>query len=301
MLFHEIFGSYYQATAEILRKAVQGSLTGQELNALVQEHAFGESMLTIPEGLSGERWRLLHRDLSTPLETEPDMPLSTLEKRWLKALLLDPRIQLFDPDPAGLEDVSPLFTPEMLVYYDRYTDGDDFADPGYIARFRTILTALRENRNLYVRFETGKQVKLQLVVTPHHLEYSEKDDRFRLVTARKRRRWTINLSRLTDCALAESHYTPALPDASTNTVTFELVDRRNALERVLLHFSHLEKETVRLDEAHYRVTLRYDKEDETELVIRILSFGPVIRVVEPERFIGLLRERITRQKSCIGS
>lgn len=299
MLFHELYGSYFHATAAILRKAVQGGLTNQELNALIREHAFGESLLTIPEGLRGERWRLLHKDLSTPLETEPNTPLTTLEKRWLKALLLDPRIQLFDPDPAGLEDISPLFTPEMLVYYDRYTDGDDYTDPGYITRFRTILTALREQRNLYVRFETGKRVQTQLVVTPHHLEYSEKDDRFRLVAAGRWRRWTINLSRLTDCALSENHNAPPLPDAPTSTVTFELVDRRNALERVLLHFSHLEKETVRLDKERYRVTLRYDKADETELVIRILSFGPVIRVVEPEKFIDLLRERIARQKACM--
>ena len=80
---------------------------------------------------------------------------------------------------------------------------------------------------------------------------------------------------------------------------FELEDKRHALERVLLHFSHLEKETKRLDETHYRVTLRYDPADETEMVIRILSFGPVIRVLEPARFIGRLRERIERQRDSI--
>ena len=45
----------------------------------------------------------------------------------------------------------------------------------------------------------------------------------------------------------------------------ELTDRRNALERVLLHFSHLEKETRRLDENRYRLTLRYEKEDEMQI------------------------------------
>ena len=87
-----------------------------------------------------------------------------------------------------------------------------------------------------------------------------------------------------------------LKDVTTDTVIFELEDRRNALERVLLHFSHLEKETKRLDERKYRVTLKYDHQDETEMVIRILSFGAAIRVLEPERFIGLLRERIEKQK-----
>ena len=296
MLFHEIYGAYYRAAAAILREAVRGTLTGRELQSLVREHAFGESLMTIPDGLKGEKWRLLHKDLSTPLENEPSMPLTTLEKRWMKAMLLDPRILLFDPDISGLEDVEPLFTPDMVVYYDRYSDGDDYRDPGYIAHFRTILQALRENRDLYISFESLKHTQPKLVVTPYYLEYSEKDDRFRLVAAGWKRRWIINLSRIKECGFAYENRTTRLNAAATDSVTFELEDRRNALERVLLHFSHLEKETKRLDGRRYRVTLRYDRQDEPEMVIRILSFGSAIRVVEPERFIGLIRERIEKQK-----
>ena len=296
MLFHEIYGSYYRAVASILREAVRGDLTGKELNALVQEHAFGESLLTIPEGMKGEKWRLLYKDLSTPLEENPSMPLTILEKRWMKALLLDPRIQLFEPNMTGLEDVDPLFTPDMVVYYDRYSDGDNYQDPDYIRHFHTILRALRENRNLYISFESRAQAQPRLVVTPYYLEYSEKDDRFRVVAAGWKRRWVINLSRITACEFSYRNDPMRLKEAITDTVTFELEDRRNAMERVLLHFSHLEKETKRLDDRHYRVTLRYDRQDETEMVIRILSFGSAIRVTEPERFISLLRERIEKQK-----
>ena len=274
MLFHEIFNSYYLAAASILKEAVRGNLTGKELNSLVQKHAFGESLLTIPDGLKGEKWRLLHKDFSTSLKEEPDMPLTRLEKRWMKALLLDPRIQLFNPDMSGLEDIAPLFTPDMVVYYDRYSDGDDYQNPEYILHFRTILQALREKRNLYIA----------------------KDDRFRLVAAGKKRRWVINLSRITVCEAACKDEPMKLQKAAAETVTFELEDRRNALERVLLHFSHLEKETRRLDERRYQVILRYDRQDETEMVIRILSFGSAIRVVEPDRMISLLRERINKQK-----
>ena len=133
-------------------------------------------------------------------------------------------------------------------------------------------------------------------MTPHHLEYSEKDDCFRLIASGLRRSWVIRLSRVLDCSIVEnSRALPPRPNKS-ETLVFELEDKRHALERVLLHFSHLEKETKRLDETHYRVTLQYDRADETEMVIRILSFGPVIRVLEPARFIGLLRERIERQR-----
>lgn len=296
MLFHEIYGSYYRTVGAILREAVDSTLTKKRLNELVQAHAFGESFLSIPDGLTGERWRLLHRDLTAELSDEPKRALSLLEKRWLRSLLLDPRIRLFDVDMHGLEAVKPLFTPEMFVFFDRYADGDDYHDPGYVSRFKTILTALREKKDLYISFISGRQRQPSLVVTPHTLEYSEKDDCFRLIASGFQRDWVIRLSRVTDCAIVENSRSLPQRPPKHETLVFELEDQRHALERVLLHFSHLEKETKRLDEMHYRVTLQYDRADETEMVIRILSFGPMIRVLEPQRFVDQLRQRIERQK-----
>ena len=306
MLFSEVYGTYFDVLSEILEKAVDGELTIDTMYAIIQEKGFEESILTIPQNLNDQIWPLLNSDLITPLEHKPTQPITTLQKRWLKALLSDPRIKLFDPPTEGLEDVEPLFSAETVVYYDRYADGDDYRDPGYIFHFRTILRALRENRDLSVCFESRMHARLRLVVTPSCLEYSEKDDRFRLIASGRRRRWTINLSSITQCELRnqnEAGETADLEASDKNTqkdppkasVTFELHDRRNALERVLLHFSHLEKETKRLDENRYLVTLKYDRQDQTEMVIRILSFGPVIRVTEPESFIILLRDRIERQ------
>ena len=79
---------------------------------------------------------------------------------------------------------------------------------------------------------------------------------------------------------------------------FELVDDRNALERVLMHFAHFEKQVEKIDEQKYQVTLYYDKEDETEIIIRVLSFGPMLYVVKPVAFINLLKDRLSDQKSC---
>lgn len=295
MLFNEIYGTYYQVTALVLREAVKGNLTREGLTQLVREKAFSESVLSLPEGLQGERWRLLRRDMTTPVRQGPTMPLTLLQKRWLKALLLDPRMRLFDPDTTGLEDVEPLFTPEMLVWFDRYNNGDDYTDPAYAAHFRTILQALREGRSLNLDYVSSRDRPIHMTVTPHHLEYSEKDDRFRLISSGIKRNWIINLSGILACSLGDPQGSSPETAKKTLTVTFELTDQRNALERVLLHFSHLEKETERLDEDRYRVTLHYEAQDETEMVIRVLSFGPVIRVLEPSHFVELVKRRIHRQ------
>ena len=82
------------------------------------------------------------------------------------------------------------------------------------------------------------------------------------------------------------------------SVIFELTNQRNALERVLLHFAHFEKQAEKVDEDKYLVTVYYDKEDETEIVIRLLSFGPMIKVVAPRHLVDLIKERLINQKSC---
>ncbi|BAL00389.1 hypothetical protein OBV_31900 [Oscillibacter valericigenes Sjm18-20] len=297
MLFSEVYGSYYGAVAAVLTQAVDGTLTGEELEKIVQEKGFAESVLAIPAALRDGTWPLLTTELTTPLCHKPTMPLTTLQKRWLKSLLTDPRMALFSPSIAGLENIEPLYTPDVFVYFDRYGDGDPYHNPQYIAHFRTILTALREERKLQVTFDGHRGKKHSWECIPYKLEYSSKDDKFRLVTSSPRSTLSINLARIRACTMLEPYtqeeFRPIPP--KKETLVLELRDERNALERVMLHFSHLEKETERLDESRYRVTLNYEREDETELLIRVLSFGPVLRVISPNRFIKKMRERIEKQ------
>lgn len=297
MLFSEIYGKYYQTVAAILQEAMEGTLTRKQLNQIVQQEAFGESLMTIPDALLSGQWKLLNKEMETPLASPPRMPLTTLQKRWLKALLLDPRIRLFEVDDTGLEDVEPLFRQEWLVYYDRYTDGDLFDDPAYIHNFRTICRALQEKKQLEVSFVDGKGGFHRTTVSPCYLEYSEKDDRFRLA-AEGFRPWIINLSRIRDCRILEQEaYSTGQVFRNDQSVTLELTDDRNALERVMLHFSHLEKEAKKLDKTHYQITLHYDRKDETEILIRVLSFGPMLHVTAPNTFRERIRERLKKQCS----
>ena len=130
------------------------------------------------------------------------------------------------------------------------------------------------------------------------LEYSEKDDKFRIIT-RDSGMAVINVGRIISCERYEGTRVRAMKrNPKTKKLVFDVKDERNALERTMLHFAHFEKQTERTGDDLYRVTLFYDKDDETEMVIRILSFGPKIRVIEPENFINLIKDRLKRQKSC---
>ena len=74
-------------------------------------------------------------------------------------------------------------------------------------------------------------------------------------------------------------------------------NRRNALERAMLQFANYEKNTRKIDDNTYECLIYYNKSTETELLIEILSFGPMIKVVGNEMFLSLIKKRLKRQKT----
>lgn len=302
MLFHEVYGSYYQAVAKILSRAVQGSLTRKDISNIVQQYAFAESWSNLTESLLNGDWPFLDEDLGTELLYEPEMPLTTLQKRWLKAMLNDPRIHLFlDPeDVKGLEDVEPLFRQQDIYCFDRYADGDPYEKESYIANFRMILTALREDCWLEVTQRNRWGTEITRKVKPLYLEYSPRDDKFRLHSAGPAdHTWpgTIqtNVERIRDCKVIECSEPWVLIPAETQQAELILSDRRGVLDRFMRLFCWLKKVTVPLEEKNdvmrYHVTLYYEKTDGPELVIRLLSMGPDIEILSPE---SLRQETIRR-------
>ncbi len=64
----------------------------------------------------------------------------------------------------------------------------------------------------------------------------------------------------------------------------------------MLQFASYDKQTVYDEEKGCHVCeISYDIMEETELLIRILSFGPVVEVLGPERMRRQIRQRIARQ------
>ena len=300
MIFSELYSAYYNAIASIIAEVIEGEHSEKELQKVVSEHAFGESVLTIMPSFKSEKWQLVHPDMTTALEHKPTMPLTTLQKQWLKAITLDPRIKLFGVEIPGLEDVEPLFTQDDYHVYDKYSDGDPFEDEEYIRQFRVILEAMRKGTQ--IKFEMTNRFGKPMFIRCHpvRLEYSEKDDKFRLVTAGWRSVSTVNLAKIRACV----HYTGEKPldnevrEKLYDIITLKVTDERNALERVMLHFAHFEKQAEKLDKNTYLLKIKYAHDDEPEMVIRILSFGPLVEVIGSENFKKLVIEKLKKQKNC---
>ena len=297
MIFSELYSAYYNTVAAIISSIIDGEHSEKELQKIVADRAFGESVLVILPSLKTEKWQLVHPDMTTSLEHKPTMPLTTLQKQWLKAISLDPRVKLFGVKFPDLEEAEPLFTSADYHVYDKYGDGDPFEDEEYIKHFRIILEAIRKDSQIKFEMVNRKGNTMFVRCRPVRLEYSEKDDKFRLITAGCRAVSTVNLANIRFCA----HYTGERQSVGEekaviyDTVTVKIRDERNAMERFMLHFAHFEKQAEKLDRKNYFVKIKYAHDDESEMVIRILSFGPMAEVTGSESFKKLIIEKLKEQ------
>ncbi len=306
MLFSEIYSAYYNTVASIISCSQQGKLDSDLLFKIVKESAFPESFMTIGSALETGKWPLIKKDYSTNIQNIPSMPLSILQKRWLKALCNDKRIRLFMADDVlaklelQLKDVESLFTENDYYLYDKYSDGDPYDYSEYVKNFRTVLEAIHQKKTISVEYTGRFGQQKRFNCAPYKIEYSEKDDKFRLTSKLKNRHSILNIARINSCELTENSKVDDiseedLPENRRTSVTLEIYDERKAMERVMLAFAHFEKSAVQISDDVYRLTLNYDSFDETELVVRVLSFGPMVKVIEPQRFVDLVKERIERQ------
>lgn len=315
-LFSEIYSCYYQVLRHLL--SVSDAVTLRGMRAQICREGFAESLLAIIPRLEDGSWNLFDRDgelylskLSSSLIT----PVSALEKSYLKALLADQRIRLFlDPEQIEtlsgmLAGVSPLWKPEQLYYYDRFADGDPYADAAYRRNFRTLLQAQKESRYVEIDYNSPAGNRVHHYYVPARLEYSIKNDKFRLLALKgsengqgRMRLEILNVARMHSVRLTDRIFSACMDlnamiqnSYYREPLRIQIKDRRNALERAMLHFANYQKNTTRIDEDTYECLIYYNQSMETELLIEVMSFGPMLTVIGNDRFLSLLKARLKRQ------
>ncbi len=294
MIFNEIYSAYYNTVAKIL-SAVSGGECERTLQAIVSDNAFSDSVLTVLPSLKSGKWPLVTSNLSPVLRHTPTMPLTLLQKRWLKAVSLDRRIRLFGAEFPELDGIEPLFTENDYKIFDRYSDGDSFDSEEYIQNFKVILEAVKSEKPVRIKMTDRHGNTGTARFYPLGLEYSAKDDKFRAISKGSQYK-RFNLGRIEHAEICEDFEERRLAvKEHFRELTLSVTDERNALERAMLHFAHFEKRAERIDGDHYLLKIKYYENDETEIVIRVLSFGPFVKAVSPQKFEDLIKERLAEQ------
>lgn len=315
-LFSEIYNCYFQVVKTLIES--NRAISMSETEHRIKSMGFEESIFYLLPKLTDDEWGFFEtRNNKLVSRLSPDffLPFSNLQKAYIKSILLDEKMKLFltDAEVASidelLKDIEPLYKPDCFYYTDRFSDGDDFSSPDYRRIFQALLSAIKEQRYMEISYSSPKGSSTTHRCIPCRLEYSVKNNRFRLLAVDKTKRGTNRLLQLNLGRIIDITPTDELQKKKINLnhlikrsyykepVTLIIKNQRNALERAMLQFANYEKHTRKIGENTYECLIYYNKNVETELLIEVLSFGPMIQVVGNEDFLNQLKERLRLQRA----
>lgn len=324
MIFHEIYGRYFHIAKKIMELP---EITEKAINNIITNEGFRDSILFVPKKIIPQKdnsdWGIFRRnekgDIIPIIKNKPVSIITLAQKMWLKAKLSEPQTPLFMDTKTiealneKLSDVPPLYKKDFFRYIDTFTDGDDFSDKSYQRYFRIILSAIKSHKVLDISFNDARNTPRRILCLPFKIEYSKKNEKFRLHCYHIKhdailQTRIINLGRITSVSetdksgdnIPKSNFFKREMQKQCEPVIIKVFNERNAPERFFMEFAPYRKYSERdLESGNCMVKLWYDKKDETELLIRLLSFGPVIEVIGPDSFRNQVKMRVLKQWEII--
>lgn len=265
------------------------------------------------------------------------LPLTRIEIRWLLTVLDDPLAEIFLEKEwiTGLKNLlnrvscaDGAFPMQSIYYFDRYhlnrdceSEEPGISEPvrmteGERKYLRQVYRAMKSEKKIRVLFRNWKGEERTVICAPVWMEYSRRDDLFRIwyVNHKVKKIMKINLSRIVDLTiLQDSRYRyhldrekELLDEAYQKSMTRIKVEfyqgTRNLPDRILTEFSLWKKKCVYdIQTEKYTMTLHYPTEDEKEILVRLLGYGPYIRILaEDDNYVlKEIKRRLSVQRDLI--
>ena len=180
-LFNVIYSTYYLIVRKLVEQYLKRKvpLSSDERVRIIHETTFIDKQVVITDFIENKKIKpeittIFHYsqyNLSFPIKNVPEFPLSTIELRFLAAILQDKRVRMFMNDKTvqaietELENVLPLWKPENVKYFDQNKDSDPFENPDYRNLFQNILIPI--NTKQYLHLVYGRK-NFSNIYTPTH-------------------------------------------------------------------------------------------------------------------------------------
>lgn len=290
-------------------------LSREEIQCLLKMDAFGKSFKS-----DGKKKSIFKYKCSSDAEFYKDIfPLTTLEIRWLKTILTDTKMKCFlDTEQINalqelLEkkypDINPLPV-EHIKYFDRRMISGPEKKQEYIY-VNKLTEAINRSVLVNISFTTRKGKKIEDLFKPIIIEFSKRNNKFQvqLQSNSNSKFYTINLTQIESILLEEKtfEYDSVLDGykeyrkKTQRSVQIQFYDDRNMADRILTEFSPWKKYCEYDRETQiYTLQLFYQKDEELDLVVRLMGYGGSIYFVNKDQSIAreILR-RYEKQRSII--
>lgn len=265
------------------------------------------------------------------------LPITKIEVRWLLSVLDDPLARVFlSPEQINVVrkclSCAPFKVEKLQIdainYFDRYNiEGRISKGKKHIAQkgrvnekdlfhIRALYRAIVNEQKVHIVYRNWEGKKRHATCAPVRIEYSRRDDVFRVwyvhVQNAESKIGIINIPRIVrveelvgECfdLKEQRKILDKLYDKTMTSIQIEFYQgRKNLPDRILTEFSLWKKKCV-YDPLSYKftMTLYYSALDEKEILIRLLSYGPYIRVIasEDNYILSEIQDRIKKQREII--
>ena len=290
-------------------------LSFQEISGLINNEAFGKNFV-----INGEKRTRFKYECNPETEFYRDaFPLTVLEVRWLKSVIKDDRIMCFLNSEQirflqrflddGYPDVNPL-PQEYLVYYDRYIveQSEKENEKEFL---HIVIDAIKNEQLIHLKYKTNSEKFITKSFKPILIEYSKRNNKFQvqLQASNNARYYTVNISQINSCIelKEEFDYVQTLKEykefrqKKERSVVVQFYDIRNMVDRILTEFSPWKKNCSYDSQTNiYTLKLYYSQDEELDVVIRLMGYGPNIHF--PDKNHSIAREilkRYTKQRDML--
>lgn len=327
-LFHEYKNKYFHLIFTILSLAKDG-ITEEEIIKLIQENGYNdyefvdkngctlrqmilnkcynkENNLNLLKEENGKYYPIITEKGQAPLKVK----FTSLEKQWLKDLISNEKARtLLEKDilnklEESLKDVKNLSYGNIDIT-NNIISLENVEDKEFRKKFFVILKGIVEHR--YIKYtnidKNGKVYKNQKAI-PVRIEYSLKDDKFRVsfYSVAEKRPIMAVMDSLSEISLEEKIKEEVLrKDILTKIkdkyvdepIILQVKDERSAMERFFMSFSSYERYARVIEKDVYEIELYYYSFQKEEIIRKIISLGPYVKVKSPENIVETIMERIT--------
>ncbi|MBW6409058.1 WYL domain-containing protein [Clostridium weizhouense] len=327
-LFHEYKNKYFHLVFRILNLAKNG-LYKDEVIRLIEKEEYDEKIIgkdfktfegmllnqynktdnfNFLEERDGKYYSILNNKDSIPIKVR----FSKLEKSWLNGMTKEPVVQALlgketlEKLEAGLAEVKA--GSNQVIEFTNKGKNDFDVDLEKLSKdFYTILEGIiNEKPILYSNVDkNGNEYNNQLAL-PIRIEYSLKDDKFRasLYSLEEKRSIMVNLHTLKEVKIAQNFNSKVKKEDviknlkekkySKIPITIELEDIRGAMERCFMSLSSFERNSRIISENKYEIDIYYYTFEEDEVIRKIMSLGPYVKVKSPSRVRDIVIDNIKK-------
>lgn len=311
-LFNDYKNRYYRCIQNIINGIYNGEkYTKKDIRAILQDAYLEDEIVLVKELVDGRFFD--YEDDTASLMVGCDVPirLNNLELAYLKMFVEDECFngvlddELLQKLKDKLDDVESLDYNKFWKRENVDKFGDDIKDEEFREKIITLEKAILENK--YIKY-TSKNKKGEIfkdkIAYPYKIEYSIKNNRYRLVVFCDNRAIKINVDGIMELEILKEKTVTAEEKAQienfinakkniSDPLVLKIEDNKNTLDRCFNLFSAYDKKYYYEGE-NLILNIYYHDFDKAEIIRDILSLGKSAVVLSPESVREEVIKRILR-------